>query len=118
MDTSSLAGCSILLYEDEPLIRMDIEDAFSRAGAIVVSTSSEQEALAVMAERSVSAAILDRGTPELRARLRAQNIPFLIYSGFAKLDDEHGDAVHISKPASANMLVTTVVGLLQDRFTL
>jgi CheY-like chemotaxis protein len=118
MDSTSLTGCSILVCEDEPLIAMDIEDAFSSAGAVVVSTSSQRRALAIVEECTVSAAILDHylrdaDCSELCARLKERNIPFVVYSGFDKLDEAHGDAVHVSKPASTDVLVTTVVGLLQ-----
>ena len=37
------------------------------------------------------------------ARLRERDIPFVIYSGFYKRDETHGDAVHVSKPASTDM---------------
>jgi hypothetical protein len=38
MSNASLAGCSILICEDEPLIALGIADAFSRAGAQVLKS--------------------------------------------------------------------------------
>ncbi|MFZ0851569.1 MAG: hypothetical protein WAO08_20460 [Hyphomicrobiaceae bacterium] len=42
MSNASLAGCSILICEDEPLI--DIADAFSNVGARVVTVRSLAQA--------------------------------------------------------------------------
>ena len=72
---------------------------------------------------ALSAAILnhalsDGDSSELSERLKERNIPFVRYSGFSHLDGVCGDVVHVSKPASPAVLVTTVVGLLQRRPTL
>ena len=40
MSNASLAGCSILICEDEPLIALGIADALSRAGARVLKARS------------------------------------------------------------------------------
>lgn len=118
MQNTILAGHRILVCEDEALISLDIADAFKKAGAQVVTTPSQRNALAAVEECALSAAILDQSLrdgdcSELCARLKERNIPFVIYSGFDKLDRTHCDAVHVSKPASADVLVTTIVGLLQ-----
>jgi DNA-binding response OmpR family regulator len=120
MNSLSLAGHQILVCEDEALIALDIKDAFVRAGAKVVVTPMQREALAVVEGGVISAAILDHSlrdgdASKLCARLKERNIPFVIYSGFDKLDAANGVAVHISKPVSTDVLVTTVVGLLQSR---
>jgi DNA-binding response OmpR family regulator len=120
MHSTRLAGCLILVCEDEPLIALDIAEVFRRAGARVVIASSQQDALVAVDDAALSAAILDHAlrdgdASKLCARLKERNIPFVIYSGFAKLVEVHGDAVHVSKPASTDVLVTTVVGLLKGR---
>jgi hypothetical protein len=40
MQSISLAGRSILILEDEPLIAFDIGDDFARTGAVVVPAKS------------------------------------------------------------------------------
>jgi DNA-binding response OmpR family regulator len=45
MQSTSLAGRSILIVEDEPLIAIGIADAFTTAGARVVQVQSLKAAL-------------------------------------------------------------------------
>ena len=123
MNNPSLDGHQILVCEDEVLIALDIKDALVRAGAEVLITSLQREALAVVEGTTISAAILDHSlrdgdASQLCTRLKERNIPFVIYSGFDKLDATNDIAVHISKPASTDVLVTTVVGLLQGQAAL
>ena len=42
----------------------------------------------------------------------------MLYSGFSKLDGACSNAVHVPKPASRDVLVTTVLDLLRRRPTL
>ena len=53
MDTI-LTGRSILIVEDEPLIALDIVQAFESAGARVVSTSTLRQALLLVEEIDTS----------------------------------------------------------------
>jgi hypothetical protein len=48
MSNASLAGCSILICEDEPLIAIDIADAFSNVGVRVVTVRSLAQAFIVI----------------------------------------------------------------------
>jgi DNA-binding response OmpR family regulator len=89
MNTASLAGRLILVCEDEPLIAIDIADAFTKAGARVVTARSLREALVAADDGALSAAILDHvlqdgDSSELCDRLKERNIPFMLYSGFSK----------------------------------
>ena len=123
MKSASLAGRLILVCEDEPLVAIDVANAFTNAGARVVTARSVRDALAAIEGGILSAAILDHALSDgdsslLCERLKEQGIPFVLYSGFSNLDGACGDAVHVSKPASPAVLVTTVVGLLQRRPTL
>jgi hypothetical protein len=47
--------------------------------------------------------------------LKERNIPFVIYSGFTQLSDAYRDAPKINKPASGDVLVATVEGLLKNK---
>ena len=123
MNSASLAGRVILICEDEPLIAIDIANAFTDAGARVVTARSLRDALATAEDGALSAAILDHALGDgdssaLCARLKERNIPYVLYSGFSDFHGAYGDAVHVSKPTSPAVLVTTVVGLLQRRPTL
>ena len=120
MNSSSLAGCSILICEDEPLIAIGIADAFTDAGARVVTVRSLASALSAIENEVPSAVILDHvlsdgERSQLCKRLNQRNIPYLVHSGYSNLDGAYGDAVQVPKPADPNVLVTTVLGLLQRR---
>ena len=59
MNSASLAGCSILICEDEPLIALGIADAFTNAGARVLTVRSLADALVAVEDEVPSAVILD-----------------------------------------------------------
>jgi DNA-binding response OmpR family regulator len=101
----SLAGLSILVVEDEPLIALDIQTAFERAGARVLVSKALQKALTFIEDDQVSAAILDRRLPDgdtsqLCERLQQRRIPFVIYSGFSETEGAWQHVPHVSKPAN------------------
>ena len=57
MSNASLAGCSILICEDEPLSAIDIADAFSNVGARVVTVRSLAQAFIVIEDDAPSAGV-------------------------------------------------------------
>ena len=112
-----LTGRVILVIEDEPLIAIDIQDAFEDAGAMVVVARTLAAALVEVEDNSISAAIVDHAlgdgdSSEICARLKERNVPFVTYSGFAHLEGACAGADHVNKPASPSVLVATVTGLL------
>jgi len=115
MPMISLQGYSILIVDDEPLIALDVADAFQKAGAQVETTHNVRDAVALAKNKRFSAAILDQALNDgdsgvLRQILRERSVPFLIYSG---LDAQGGDtATHVAKPATSAMLLSAVEGLL------
>jgi DNA-binding response OmpR family regulator len=115
-----LVGRSILIVEDEPLIALDVAEALISAGARVVTAGTLQEALSAAEEPNLSAAILDHGlkdgdSSQVCTRLMERNIPFVIYSGFSKLDGACRSGVLVTKPAHPQMLVITIEGLFHGR---
>ena len=115
-----LAGHSILLVEDEPLIAIDIRRSFEAAGARVVAERTLQRALVVVGDADLSAAVLDHAlgdgnTSPLCERLKERAIPFVLHSGFSILEGACNDGVVVDKPAHPEVLVTTIVGLLRSR---
>jgi len=114
----SLTGRSILIVEDEPLIVMDITQAFEGSGAELTTTNTLRHALLLVEHDGLSAAILDHALGDgnsslLYARLRERGIPFIIYSGFEKVEGACQGAPHIAKPASAQVLLAAVEDLLR-----
>jgi CheY-like chemotaxis protein len=57
MSSASLAGCSILICEDAPLIALSIADAFTGAGARVLTVRSLADALITVEDEVPSAVI-------------------------------------------------------------
>ena len=59
MSRPSLQGASILVVEDEPLIALDIADAFEGTGAQLTTTNSLKHAKVLVEHDGLSAAIID-----------------------------------------------------------
>ena len=119
MQRPSLEGRSILIVEDEPLIVMAIAQAFEHTGVEMTTTNTLRHALLLVEYDGLAGAILDHVLPDgdcslLCARLRARSIPFIIYSGFPKLEGACQGTLHITKPATDAVLVAAMVGLIQN----
>jgi DNA-binding response OmpR family regulator len=86
-----LTGRSILIVEDEPVIVIDIAGAFERAGACVLRTNTLRQALLLLEEQHLSAAVLDHGltngnSSKLCERLKELDIPYVLHSGYSSVD--------------------------------
>jgi DNA-binding response OmpR family regulator len=117
---ASLTGRSILVVEDEPLIAMDITQAFEGTGAALTTTNTLHHALILVEHDGLSGAILDHALGDgdsslLYARLRERGIPFLIYSGFDSVGGASAGAPHIYKPAAPGELVAAMEKLIRKR---
>jgi len=113
-------GRVILVVEDASLIAFDIQQAFEAAGARTIAGHTAAASLRAADEPNLSAAIVDhalgdRDSSEICERLTERSIPFMTYSGFTDLDGPCRDVVRVGKPASAAMLVATVMGLLKGQ---
>lgn len=103
----------ILVVEDEPLLAMLLEEDLSDLGHEPVgSAATVEQALALIAEEAVDAALLDfslghetTSAPVARA-LRDAGTPFYYLSGHASLEaaDETPDAPLLTKPVSLDAL--------------
>jgi DNA-binding NtrC family response regulator len=114
-----LNGRSILIVEDEPLVALDIETALKDAGASVTIAQSARQALGAVEADGLSAAVLDHrlgdgDSDELRKRLKARGVPFLVYSGYPDIGGT-ADIVVVSKPAKTETLLLVLEKLLRDR---
>lgn len=117
MESSILSGRSILIAEDEPLIALDIAEAFKDAGATTVVTSTLHQALVLVEHDWLSAAVLDHvlsdgDSSPLCQRLNERKLPFLVYSGLGKLHGACAKGAHITKPENPQALVSTVARLI------
>ena len=116
----ALAGCLILIAEDDPLIATDITQAFEDEGARVITAHTLNEALCGVEDPALSAAILDHALSDgdsstVCKRMKERNIPFVTYSGYDPLGGVCREGVRVMKPASMSLLVATVKGLLSER---
>ncbi len=119
----------VLVAEDSDVIREGIRRELSRAGFEVVVAADGEEALALSASQEFDAVSTDVMMPkldgyELTRRLRAdaryRDVPIvMLTSKDARLDAVRGyDAgadAYLQKPADADELVRTLVGLLAKR---
>lgn len=117
MGSESLAGRSILIVEDEPLIALDIAEGFRAAGASVTTAHQLRDGLRLAGHPDLSAAILDFGFndgqgTELCERLKQRGIPFVLHTGYQHVGDACHAGVLIPKPAAAKELVSVVARLL------
>jgi DNA-binding response OmpR family regulator len=119
-----LAHCSILLVENEPVIALSIADCLQDAGALVLGASNTNDALLIVERSHISAAVLDldlggSDSTLVCRRLSDRNIPFLFYSGYddTYVTDKWPNATVVGKPASEQILITTVLGLIRHSLT-
>jgi CheY-like chemotaxis protein len=115
-----LAGKSILIVEDEPLIALDVHSALSAAGASIIAASAAAEAIRLIGYAEVSAAIVDVQLGRENAAgvcevLTQRQIPFAFYTGRAEqtlLLAEWPDIQVLRKPGTAEGIVTLIASLL------
>ena len=113
-----LTGHAVLIVEDEPLVALDIVESFRKAGASVLTASKVQDGLSLASHPDLSAAIVDFGLSDgdgtaLCECLKERGIPFILHSGYTHVTDACHASVVIPKPVSPDVLVETVLRLLQ-----
>jgi len=113
-----LCGRSVLVVEDEALIALGLKELFEAEGADVHIASTPQDALRLVDEVAFSAAVLDFGSagddkaPLCRA-LRASGVAFMYYTGYDDLDEGSSGPPVVAKPATGEVLITTIARLLK-----
>jgi CheY-like chemotaxis protein len=115
----TLAGRSILVVEDEPVIALQLESQLNAAGARVYSAGRLREALYMAEHPALSAAVLDfrlggDNSAAVCRRLADLGIPFMFYTGFSDADTfrDWPDAPVVSKPVEGRVLIDAVASLL------
>ena len=118
--TKALARCFVLVVEDEPLIALHIASSFKHAGAEVVISRTVEDAMEKAELPNLTAAIIDHAlqdgltTSDVCAKLKERNVPFIVYSGYNKIQGACAAGELVQKPASPEMLVATLTGLLAE----
>jgi CheY-like chemotaxis protein len=106
--------------EDEPLVALDLTDGLTAQGAeVVVSVASSKEALEMIENRQLDAALLDGnlgGQPvdEIAAALTRNNVPFVFVSGYGSdsLPRAFHDVALLNKPFSQLQLLDAASRLI------
>jgi DNA-binding response OmpR family regulator len=115
-----LAGRSVLVVEDNPVIAMDILQGLEAAGASVFEARTLCDALSKVERSDLCAAVLDHAlndgdASQICGRLDERNIPFIIYSGYDYVEGPCSEGEHLRKPVRPKVLVAAVLDLLRDR---
>jgi len=115
-----LAGCLILLLENESVIAQSIADCLQDAGALVQAAAKIDDALRIAEDPHLSAAVLDldlgdEDSTVVCRLLSARAIPFLFYSGYDDdyVCDKWPNATVVIKPAGEQVLIAALLGLLR-----
>ena len=116
----TLAGRSILIVEDEPLIALEVHAAFTAAGASIVSAANRKETLRMISLPGLSAAVVDMNLggsdcADVCMRLSDSGIPFVFYTGDARADilQKWPSAPILTKLADKQRIVEVVAGVLR-----
>jgi DNA-binding response OmpR family regulator len=117
-----LVGHTVLVVEDEPLVALDVADCLRDAGAQTLMARTVRDALGKAVSADFTAAVLDHGlsdgdTSEVCETLKGRSIPFVVYSGYSKLEGPCSEGEMVNKPASPQFLVSKLVEVLAVRPT-
>jgi two-component SAPR family response regulator len=107
-----MAGCRILVVEDEALIALVIEDTLTSLGYEIVGPTGKLEtALRLATEERLDAAILDISIRDQKVypvaeQLLARGIPFVLASGYSDwaLPENLRDQPRLTKPFTTEQL--------------
>ena len=124
------SAIKVLLFEDEPLVALFVEEALNHAGFEVVLARGPGEAEAAIRDtiETVSALVTDVRLGEgpsgwelaRAARERCPGLPVVFISGDSAIDHSAQgvpDSVMIQKPFVEAQLITALATLLNDRAT-
>jgi DNA-binding response OmpR family regulator len=118
MQGTSLAGHSVLIVEDEPLIALHIRTEFEKAGANAITVHSLRDAFRHVEQDGVSGVVLDYGQGSqdgdaLCHHLRQRDIPFILHSGYEHISDACRGGIIIPKPAKPEVLIEALLRALR-----
>jgi DNA-binding response OmpR family regulator len=113
-----LAGRSILLVEDEPLIRMDVGQRLQAAGATVFVASQLEQTLRLAEHPGLSAGVLDfelvgSDTTPVCWRLIDRRVPFIFHTGTAYAEFRQWPQAPVLIKPKTHRLIATVAALFR-----
>jgi DNA-binding response OmpR family regulator len=110
----SLDGVTILIVENEPLIRLHLEQIFREAGASVLSADSTEAARCLAENFDLSGAVLDWSDAGICECLTERSVPFLFYSARAASEFEGWQHLPmVSKAAPPEEVIAALARLLR-----
>lgn len=120
MTSTSLAGRTILVVEDEPLIAMEIATALEKVGAVIMTAATCERARELVEVDGLSAAIVDFGLHDrdadgLCTRLNERDIPYVLHSGYTRFSHACRRGAVVPKPASPTALIDALGSLFRGR---
>ncbi len=115
---SALAGHTILVVEDEPLIVLAIVEDLKAAGAAVHTAYNLCDGLRLADHPDLSAAVVDFGLSDgkgsaLCERLNERHVPFVLHTGYTHVHEVCRSGIVVPKPAVPGQLVSMIEKLLQ-----
>lgn len=120
--TSALSGQSILVVEDEMMVLMNIEMALQDEGCTATSAGTVEAALALIANTSFDAAMLDvnlRGENSypIADALAALGVPFIFSTGYGESEDfpRFGGRTVLHKPYVQSDLIAALCSLISPK---
>lgn len=114
----TLAGRSILVVEDDPLVRLDVTSRLEAEGATVYGASQLEKALGLADRPDLSAGVLDfdlgsTNSSSVCWKLVSRRVPFVFYTGRIYSAFRQWPTIPVVlKPASSG-LIATLAGLFR-----
>ena len=121
MGSVSLAGRSVLIVEDGPLIALELRRIIESAGAHVFAAPRLQHALRLTDHPDLSAAVLDYrvgddDTAAVCERLDERGIPFFFFTGYNHVAERWPTTVVVPKPAGEAQILAALENALTRPF--
>ncbi len=122
--TTTLAGCRVLLVEDEYFLAHEMRRALEESGAEVLGPAGRvEEALALIEGTGrIDAAMLDLNLRDVMAfpvadALRERGVPFVFTTGYdqAMLPERYSGVRRLEKPADVSVVLQEVRRLFDTR---
>jgi two-component sensor histidine kinase/PAS domain-containing protein len=121
-NSQPLRGQRFLIVEDEPLVAMEIVDLIESVGGQVVGpTANAAEALKLIEDESIDAALLDAnlyGSPvdDIAAALTRNDTPFVFVTGYDRdsLPRAFQSAAVLQKPFTSQQLIDSAAKLARS----
>ena len=117
---SGLTGKRILVLEDEVLLALDAAETLEELGVVVIGPVHRVEAaLALLDHERPDAALLDVNingstSAEVATRLAAENIPFVLATGYGDQSGISGQVTVIDKPYNRTQLRAAFLQIFGD----